>query len=132
MAEALLAEGKKEVVLSPPRDAQRYLRKSPQAQDAFGYLSARQKLYKSHKKKNTITGNWGIAALSVEQMLKESPSKNLRIEDLDEQELFEQLNEMPGVFKTSLPKSIDKGKFGAWESPSNSPSPSGLRHGTLD
>ena len=83
-------------------------------------------------KKNTITGNWGIAASSVEQMLRESPSKTLRLEDLDEQELFEQLNDMPGVFKTSLPKHMDRGKFGAWESPSNSPSPGGFRHAGLE
>ena len=66
-------------------------------------------------------------------MLKESPSKTLCIEELDEQELFDQLNEMPGVFKTSLPKHIDRGKFGAWDSPSHgSPSPVAWRNSGLE
>ena len=62
-----------------------------------------------------MTGNWGMAAASVEDMLRESATRTLGVEDLDEEELFDHMYDMPGVFKTSLPKMIDRSKLEAWD-----------------
>lgn len=110
---------------SPRRSPGRFLRKSPQAHDAYGYLSARQKLYKTHQKKNTITGNWGLAAQSVEEMLKHSSLRHPGMDDFDEEEMFDKMGDM-GIFQTGLPKLVDRSKLEAWDqSRLTNPSPTG-------
>lgn len=56
-----------------------------------------------------------MAAASVEDMLRESATRTLGVEDLDEEELFDHMYDMPGVFKTGLPKMIDRSKLEAWD-----------------
>jgi hypothetical protein len=83
-----------------------------------------------------MTGNWGLAAASVEDMLKESNSRTLGIDDFDEEEMFDNIHEMSGVFKTGLPKVQDRrGRIEAWDNIQPSQltlnSPMGMR-GSMD